>query len=339
MKKRIYLGTVVLLSSLMFLTGCGVNFGKESSKSKVYAGGSKMRVTIAGGSAGGLWSTIGEGLGETIKRSYPDVTFSYQPGQDGANIITVITGQADFGIVSSSAAKWAYEGQKPYPKKEDKVRTVAFLHAMPYHCVVKEDSGIQSIEQIAKEKTPFEVAVNTKNSPMEISNRVVLNSYGTSYEQIVNNGGKIQYLAPSKANDQIKDKKLDGLLSPLPAPAGSLVELNTSCQIKLLPLSDLAIKAMEEKLDAKPYTIKAGSYPFVKEDISTASIDTILITSADIPEEVVYKLTKAMYEQLDYLYTVHNSFKAITKETIADVTGAPLHPGAEKFYKEVGILK
>ena len=282
---------------------------------------------------------IRDRIGEAIKKSYPQCTFTYQPGQDGANIITVMTNQADFGIVSSSAAKWAYNGEKPYSSKVDKVRTVAFLHRMPYHFTVTEGSGIQSIEQIVEEKIPFVAAVNTKNSPMEISNRIVLESYGTSYEEIEKNGGKIQYIAPSKANDQIRDNKMDGSLSPLPAPAGNLVELNTSKPLKLLPLSDKAIRAMEEKLGAKPYTIKAGTYSFVKKDIPTASIDTILITSADVPEDVVYKVTKAIYEHLDYLYTVHNSFKDITKETIANVTGAPLHPGAEKFYKEVGILK
>lgn len=340
MKKRVYQGMAVLLSSMMFLVGCGANTEKqEASTSKVNAGEGEMKVTLAGGSAGGLWSTIGEGLGETIKRSYPEATFTYQPGQDGANVITVTTGQADFGLVSSSAAKWAYEGEKPYPAKVDKVRTVAFLHAMPYHFTVSEDSGIQSIEQIVKEKIPFVAAVNTKDSPMEMSNRFVFESYGTSYEEITKNGGKIQYIAISKANDQIKDNKMDGSLSPLPTPAGNLVELNTSKPIKLLQLSDAAIKAMEEKVGAKPYTIKAGTYPFVKEDIATAAVDTILITSADVPEDVVYNVTKAMYEQLDYLYTVHKSFESVTKETIADVTGAPLHPGAEKFYKEVGILK
>jgi TRAP transporter TAXI family solute receptor len=77
----------------------------------------------------------------------------------------------------------------------------------------------------------------------------------------------------------------------------------------------------------------------LEEDIPTASIVTILITSSDIPDDVVYNVTKAMYGQLDYLYTVHKSFETVTAETIAKVTGAPMHPGAEKFYKVVDILK
>ncbi|MCM3728882.1 TAXI family TRAP transporter solute-binding subunit [Neobacillus cucumis] len=337
--KKFYQFVSILLVLILVLAGCGGKPTKEvSSKAKTSSKGD-IKVTIAGGSAGGLWSTIGEGLGESIKRSYPNSTFTYQPGQDGANIMTVMTGQAEFGIVSASAAKWAYKGEKPYTSKMDKVRTVAYLHSMPYHFAVSEDSGISSIEQIVKEKMPLVAAVNTKNSPMEISNRVVFKSYGSSYEQIEKNGGKIQYLAVSKANDQIKDNKMDGSLSPLPTPAGNLIELNTSKPMKILPLSDKAIKAMEKELAAKPYTIKAGTYPFVKKDIPTAAVDTILVTSADVPDDVVYKVTKAIYEHLDYLYTVHKSFEAVTKDTIADVQGAPMHPGAEKFYKEAGILK
>lgn len=340
MKRSIYQWIAIFLSSIILLAGCGM---KENKKEVVASNGTSsgedLKVTIAGGSAGGLWSVVGEGIGETIKKSYPQCTFTYQPGQDGANVITVTTNQANFGIVSSSAAKWAYNGEKPYSSKVDKVRTVAFLHRMPYHFTVSEKSGIQSIEQIVEEKIPFVAAVNTKDSPMEMTNRIVLESYGTSYEEIEKNGGKIHYIAPSKANEQIRDKKMDGSLSPLPSPAGNLLELNTSTSLKLLSLSDKAVKEMEEKLGAKPYIIKAGTYPFVKKDVPTVSIDTILITSADVPEDVVYKVTKSIYEHLDYLYTVHNSFKDITKETIANVTGAPLHPGAEKFYKEAGILK
>ncbi|PLR83273.1 hypothetical protein CVD25_11695 [Bacillus canaveralius] len=339
MKKRIYQIFTIILSITFLLAGCGGSSEQTKSSKANASSGGELKVTIAGGAAGGLWSTIGEGLGEALKRTHKSASFTYQPGQDGANIITVTTGQADFGIVSSSAAKWAYKGEGPYPSKVDKVRTVAFLHQMPYHFTVSEDSGINSIEQIAEEKFPLIVAVNTKDSPMEISNQIVFESYGISYEQIEKNGGSIQYLAISKANDQIKDNKMHGSISPLPTPAGNLMELNSSKPIKLLPLSDAAIKAMEEKVEARPYTIKAGTYPFVKQDIPTAAVDTILITSADIPEDVVYKMTKAMYEQMDYLYTVHQSFEAVTKETIAEVTGAPLHPGAEKFYKEIGILK
>ena len=335
--KKLVKGIAILSTSIMLLAGCG---GEKTEKSTAQANdNAAMKVTIAGGSAGGLWSTIGEGIGETIKRTNPDTTFTYQPGQDGANIMTVLSGQADFGIVSAAAAKWAYNGENPYPKKMDKVRTVAFLHPMPYHFSVSEDSGINSIEQIVEEKLPAILAVNTKDSPMEISNRIVFDAYGSSYEEIEKNGGKIQYTAVSKANDQIKDNKMDGSVSPLPTPAGNLMELNSSKPMKVLPLSENAIKHLEKELQAKPYTIKAGTYPFVKEDIPTVSIDTILVTSADASEEMVYNVTKAMYENLDYLYTVHKSFEAMTAETIADVTGAPLHPGAEKFYKEVGILK
>ncbi|GAB7389125.1 TAXI family TRAP transporter solute-binding subunit [Bacillaceae bacterium] len=348
MKKRFLQSMSIFLFAILVIAGCGTKTetakqdnppAREQKQASNQGSGEALKVTIVGGAAGGLWSSIGEGIGETMKRAYSGTTFTYQPGQDGANVITVTTGQAEFGIVSAPAAKWAYEGEPPYPSKIEKVRTVAFLHTMPYHFTVTEDSGIDSIEQIVKEKIPFVAAVNTKDSPMEITNRMVFMSYGTSYEQIEKNGGKIHFIAISKANDLIKDNKAHGSLSPLPTPAGSLIELNTSKPIKLLPLSEKAIKMLEDTVGAKPYTIKAGTYPFLKTDIPTATVDTILITSADVPEDVVYKVTKAMYEQLDYLYTVHKSFEAVTKETIADVTGAPLHPGAEKFYREAGILK
>lgn len=303
------------------------------------ADNSPVRITLAGGSAGGLWSVVGEGIGDVIKKDYPGSTFSYQPGQDGANIITVTTGQAEFGMVSAPAAKWAYEGKTPYRSKIEKIRTVAYLHSMPYHFVVSKDSGIDSIEQIVQKHMPLRVAVNTKGSPMEISNRYVLESYGTSYDQIEKDGGKIQFTSITSANGQIKDNKLDGSMSPLPLPAGSLIELAISKDIKLLPIRPQTVEFLKNQIGAKPVVIKAGTYSFVDKDVPTFYIDTILIASADTPDETVYKVVKAIYGHLHDLYQVHNSFKGMTKETMADVNAAPLHPGALKFYKEIGAIK
>lgn len=331
----------IILLVMLVAAGCGSNPEPASQETTSAKGvdNEPLKVSITGGAAGAIWSIMGEGIGETLKRSYPGTTFSYIPGQDGANIVTVTTGQAEFGLVSAPSAKLAVEGKHPYPEKNDKVRTVAFLHSMPYHFVVSEDSGITSIEQIVDEKLPYVAAVNTKDSPMEIASQYVFKSYDTSYEKIESNGGKMQFISLNKGYELMKDNKMDGVMSPLPLPTGGLLEMHTTKPLKLLPLSDAAIKSLEDNLGGKPFTIKPGIYPFVTEDVPTVSLDTLLVTSSDVSEETVYKVVKAMYEQMDYLHTVHKALGELTPETIADVSGAPLHPGAEKFYKEVGILK
>jgi TRAP transporter TAXI family solute receptor len=347
MKKKFAKLMFILLTALILLVGCNSNTGvgnqensnNDSKKETNKSDDTPLKVTIAGGAAGAIWSIIGEGIGGAIEKNNPGTTFTYQPGQDGANVITVTSGQADFGLVSAPSAKWAAEGHPPYKQKDDKVRTVSFLHNLPYHFVVTEESGINSIEQIAKDKMKYVASVNTKDSPFEITSSILFENYGTSYEEIEKNGGKIQFLALNKAYELIKDNKMDGAMSPLPAPTGGLLELNPTKPIKLLPLSDEDIKVLGDRMGAQPYTIKKGLYPFVTEDIPTVTLDTLLITSSDIPEDTVYKVTKAIYENIDYLHTVHKALNDLTPETITNVTGAPLHPGAEKFYKEVGLLK
>lgn len=336
-KKLVFLFTMIIM---LLLTACSeessTSTASENNSSEAAA---NQKITLAGGSAGGLWSSIGEGIGETIKRTFPGTTFTYQPGQDGANIITVSSGQANFGLISSPAAIWALEGSEPYNKKFDDIRAVAYLQAMPYNFLVSEKSGINSIEQIVEEKLPFVTAVNTKDGPLEITNRVVFEAYGTSYEEIEKNGGSIQFIAPTKVNDQIKDGKMQGATSPQPTPTSSILELSTTEPVKLLSLNDKAIKLLEEKVGAYPYTIPKETYDFLTEDVQTAAIDLILFTSLNVPDETVYNVIKSIHENLDYLYTANKSFAGVTDETIANVNGVPLHPGAEKYYKEVGILK
>jgi len=336
MNKKILLIFSMML--MLFLAACSEENSTTSAKSSGDSS-TNQKITLAGGSAGGLWSSIGEGIGETIKRSFPGTTFTYQPGQDGANIITVSNGQANFGLISSPAAIWALKGEEPYNKKFEDIRAVAYLQSMPYNFLVSEKSGINSIEQIVEEKIPFVTAVNTKDGPLEITNKVVFEAYGTSYEEIEKNGGSIQFIAPTKVNDQIKDGKMHGAASPQPIPTSSILELSTTVPVKLLSLNDNAIKLLEEKVGAYPYTIPKETYDFLTEDVQTAAIDLILFSSTNVPDETVYNVVKSIHKNLEYLYSANKSFEGVTDETIANVKDVPLHPGAEKYYKEIGIIK
>ncbi len=337
LKKTIF--TFVMMLMLLLSACSSENSTTSGDSSGDTPAAASQKITLAGGSAGGLWSSIGESIGETVKRTFPGTTFTYQPGQDGANIITVSSGQANFGLVSSPAAIWALEGSEPYNKKFEDIRAVAYLHAMPYNFLVSEKSGINSIEQIVEEKMPFVTSVNTKDGPLEITNRIVFEAYGTSYEEIEKNGGSIQFIAPTKVNDQIKDGKMHGATSPQPTPTSSILELSTTEPVKLLSLNDNAIKLLEEKVGAYPYTIPKDTYDFLTEDIQTAAIDLILFSSTNVSDETVYNVVKSIHENLDYLYSANKSFEGMTDETIANTGDVPLHPGAEKYYKEAGIIK
>src|SRR5699024_10604901 len=109
--------------------------------------------------------------------------------------------------------------------------------------------------------------------------------------------------------------------------------------MKMISLGEKAIDYLEDTYGMTPYTIEKGSYDFQEEDYKTANTPTILITNEDVDEEVVYQITKSIYNQLDYLQDVHNGFKEVNDETIAEVGKIPLHPGAERFLEEEGLLE
>ena len=100
----------------------------------------------------------------------------------------------------------------------------------------------------------------------------------------------------------------------------------------------MLFRPLIQKFDMKPFTIEAGSYEFQDEDYLTVKTPTILITNEEMDEETVYQVTKAIYNQLDYLKDVHKGFRSLNDETIADVGAIPLHPGAERFYKEIELM-
>ena len=225
--------------------------------------------------------------------------------------------------------KRQFEGK---PKVGD-LRMIANLYPESIHLVVKKGSGIKSVADLKGKR----VALDEPGSGTLINARMVLAAWGVKETDI-----KPDYIKPNQAGDKLKDGSLDAFFFVGGAPAGAIAELASSgVGIELVPLTGGPADALRKQ---NPYfavdNIAAGTYKDVAA-VQTLAVGAQLVTSAKLDTETVYQITKAMYSDATQktLAAGHAKGKFITKENAVQAVGIPFHPGAEKFYKEAGLLK
>ncbi|HLQ72221.1 MAG TPA: TAXI family TRAP transporter solute-binding subunit [Bacillota bacterium] len=334
-KKFIHLVLILCIIPIMF-AGCSQSINSDAKDSKEALEGN---LTINGGSVGGIWSVFTEGVAEAIRREYPGTLISAVPGTVSGNPTIVNNGKAEFAISESLTAQFAYEGTGPFSEKNDDIRAVAAI--MPenvFQFVAPEKANFDSVRDIVNDKTAMSYSAGEKDALGDVVSAAVFESYGVTYDTIEENGGDVQFLPGSKTFELMRDGRIDGLGKMVPIPAGDIIEASASIDLKLIPIGDEAIEQLIEDYGMTRYTMDAGSYDFQKEDYETVNSPTILITNADMSDEDVYKVTEAIYNQLDYLHGVNNGFKKVNDETIVEVGSIPMHDGAKAFYEENGLL-
>lgn len=305
------------------------------------AGPQPLKITMAGYSVGGASSVVGEAIGSAIKKAIPGSAFTYEPGQSGANEVVVATGKTEVGLSHVWTTRAAMEGKAFYKQAYPNLRVIAYLHDTQLIWLFRKDSGITAIEQIKEKHFPLVAGVNTKNSVMEMLPRNGLEAYGVSYEDAEKWGGKIHYLPTNPTFDLMRNKRANAFLGSITPPYKAINELATTVDLVLLPMTDAAIDHVIKAMGGGTKSIiPKGTYSFQTEDVPTAAVPNVLITRAEMPEDQVYWLTKAIVDNLDSLHQTAKQLAPMTKATIASqVGGLPLHPGAEKAYREAGILK
>jgi TRAP transporter TAXI family solute receptor len=239
------------------------------------------------------------------------------------------------GFSQSDVATWAYTGTGAFegkPKVGD-LRLIATLYPEDIHLVAKKGSGIKSVADLKGKR----VALDEPGSGTLVDARLVLAAYGLKESDI-----KPEYIKPNQAGDKLKDGSLDAFFFVGGAPAGAIAELASSgVGIELVPLGGPQAQAL---LKSSPWFsshhIDAGTYKDVAAT-DTLAVSAQLVTSAKVDNETIYQITKAMYSDAAQktLQAGHAKGKFITKENAVKGAGIPFHPGAERFYKEVGLIK
>jgi TRAP transporter TAXI family solute receptor len=296
------------------------------------------RMTVVGASPGGAWSAIGEAVTDELRRGIPGSAFTLEPGQDGANAALVQSGRVEMGLVHSSIALAALAGTSPFEEANPDVRAITLLYAdAPFHFVVDRRAGMDRFEQLVDGEIPLRVSVNTRGSLMELATRTVLDEYGVSYDDLIGHGGAVFYYPFNASYEGMHRGRIDAIGATVQVPSGHAVEASRTLDLDILALDPEVIKRVNARLGTDPDTIPADAYAFLDHDVPTFAGRVVLITSAEVPEEQIYEITRVLHDRLEAIRRAHRSLTALTPETMPEVGNVPLHPGALRFYREIGV--
>lgn len=252
-----------------------------------------------------------------------------------ANVNAIAAGTLESGFVQSDVATWAYEGTGVWTDnpKVDKLRAIANLYPESLHLVASAASGIDSVDDLKGKR----VSMDEPGSGTLVDAQIVLEGYGLSEADITP-----EYLKPDQAADRMRDGQMDAFFFVGGFPAGAIAELASSQKVVLVPIDG----AEAEKIRAEyPFfaenVVPAGTYEGQDADVTTLAVGAQWVTSADQPDDLIYGITKALWNETTraQLDSGHAKGKSITQEWALDGVGIPLHAGAERFYKEAGLLK
>jgi len=250
------------------------------------------------------------------------------------NVNAIISGLRNSGFAQSDVAYWAYtgtgtmEGQEPATN----LRTIAALFEEHIHLVALADSGINSVADLKGKR----VSLDEPGSGTFVDANLILEANGLSTDDVT-----AEALKGNAAAEALRNGKIDAFFAVAGYPTGGIVELASSAKIKLVPIAGAGADALTEKYGFFAASdIPADTYEGVAAT-TTVAVGAQWFTSAKEDEELVYEITKALWndESRKLLDVGHAKGKTITPATALNGVGVPLHAGAERFYKEAGLLK
>lgn len=303
------------------------------------------RVTLAGASAGGSWSVIGLGVDKAVAAAYPGSTVTYQTSGGGfANIPLVATNKVAMGIAQDLEIEIAQKGRPPYKAPVTGVRALArmFDNQVSYNIVSKafsEKYGIRSFADLAAKKPPLRVAFNRRGMAVSEINMSFFEALGVSPEEIEGWGGQVVYAASNEQVDLLTDRRIDMLTNGLFVPNSSILQAANSIDLVWLDAPKELIDKVAETTFGKPYVVKAGSYDWLDHDVLTVAHGALIIVNESADEEMIYNITKALIANVNIIAAQSSALKGLTPAVMASGTVVPFHPGAERAYREAGLLK
>ncbi|MGI5838788.1 MAG: TAXI family TRAP transporter solute-binding subunit [bacterium] len=334
--KRISAGKMITLLLAIVLLVSLVGCAPPQSGDEETLNLNLIGATLGGG---GVWDLIAAGIAETITQKLPGSIITSVPGEGVANVMSVHNGEAELGLTHSSVAAAAFRGIDPYSEEITDIRAITGLYGSGLQFIARKELPVASLREMIDRKYKIRLAVGAPGSTGELATSRMLQEYGATYAAIEEWGGKIYYKDMSEAADMLGDGLIDAFTLLTIAPAGPVREVSSSHAVKMLPIAPEINAAMVEKYGYMEFAIARDAYAFLDSDIPTFGSQVIIITGDRMPEMDAYRITKALVENLEYLHTVHSNLKDLTPEKMASGTGVDLHPGAAKYYREVGALE
>jgi len=292
----------------------------------------ETKLVLATGGTAGTYYPFGGAMAKIWNNKIPGMNVTAQTtGASAENIRLVNKQEAELALVQSDTLDFAFNAKEAFKEPLKEMGAIAVLYPEIIQVVVRADSPAKSFADLKGMK----IGVGAPGSGTEANFRQLLDVYGLSKEDI-----KGQYLSFSESAEQFKDRHIDAFIVVAGIPNSAIVDIATQHDIRILNIAGDAAKKLSEKYPfLAAAKIPANTYKNQSQDVETVAVNAVLIAGKGLPDDVVYNLTKTLFENQADLASAHAKGKELNLQAAVKGVSIPFHPGAEKYYKEKGVLK
>jgi TRAP transporter TAXI family solute receptor len=287
-------------------------------------------INIVTGGTSGVYYPLGVAMSQVFSTDIPNVKTSVQATKgsaENANLLQAGRGELGFGLADAIADAWAGDAEAGFKAPLDKLRGVAAIYPNYIQLVASADSGIKTLADLKGKR----ISVGAPKSGTELNARAILKAAGYDYRDF----SKVEYLPFAESVELMKNRQLDATLLSAGLGVAAIRDLSTSIKVVFVPVpADVVAKV--GNVAYQPGNIPANTYQGQAAEVPTVTIRNVLVTHADVPADVVYAMTKALFANLEHLKNAHSAAKAISLEAAPLGLPVPLHPGAARFFAEAG---
>ncbi len=290
-------------------------------------------INVLTGGTSGVYYPLGVALANVIGKAMPGVKTSVQATKasvENLNLLEAGRGEVAFTLGDSLSDAWKGNEEAGFKTPLKKLRGIAAIYPNYIQIVARADAGIKTLADLKGKK----ISVGAPKSGTELNARAILAAAGITYKDF----SKVEYLPFGESVELMKNRQLDVTLQSAGLGVSSLRDLATSVDIMVVPIPADVIKKTNDPAYLAA-VIPANTYRGQTTDVPTAAVQNFLVTYDGVSNDTVYGITKALWTGLDQLVAAHSAAKAIDPKHALDGMPVPLHPGAEKYYKEAGLMK
>lgn len=294
-------------------------------------------ITIGTGGQTGVYYVVGQSICKLVNRNTAKSGIKCTAPSTGgsiANINAIKAGDQTMGVAQSDWQYHAYNGTSKFKdNKFDKLRAVFSVHPEPFTVVARDESGVKTFADLKGKR----VNVGNPGSGQRGTMDIVLDAMGMKVDDFA----LASELKSAEQSQALCDNKVDAIVFTAGHPNGSIQEATTSCDAHLVPVTGPAIdKLVSENAYYAKAVVPGKMYKGSDTDTETFGVGATFVTSADVPDDEVYEVVKAVFDNFDRFKGLHPAFAILKKENmVKNNLSAPLHPGALKYYKEKGLVK
>ena len=294
-------------------------------------------ITIGTGGQTGVYYVVGQSICRLVNRNTAETGMKCTAPSTGgsvANINAIKAGDMDMGVAQSDWQYYAYNGSPQFEGGAfPDLRAVFSVHGEPFTVVARDDAGVTTFDDLKGKR----VNIGNPGSGQRGTMEVLMEKLGWTLDDFA----LASELKSAEQAAAMGDNKVDAIIFTAGHPNGSIQEATSTVEANLVPVEGPEIDKLVEE---NPYYAKAvipgGMYAGTDADTNTFGVKATFVTSADVSDDVVYEVVKAVFDNFDRFKGLHPAFANLTPEAmVSEGNSAPLHPGAEKYYKEQGWIQ